>query len=192
MSDWRRRLKRLEGELSKEDPRPKLSAYHDRPYAIFQYLPESELDLRREIRLMRSRLESKAAKRVTLISMADCLNRAVEASDYGWKDLFGAESEMGLQVTVKTLHEIIDTYQPLERHLISLFPDDPDPLKDVNIIYRVGAIYPLYRVSSLFNQLQGKVLTPTVLLYPGDQEGGKGLRFMGILDAEHNYRAEIF
>ena len=192
MTDWRRRLKRLEEELSKEDPRPKLSAYHDRPYAIFCYRPESELELRREIRLMRSRLESKAAKRVTLISMAECLNRALEASEHGWEELAKAESEMGLHVTVDTMHQIIDTYEPLERHLMALFPGDPDPLKDVNIIYRVGAIYPLYRVSSLFDQLQGKVLTPTVLLYPGDQEGGKGLRFMGRLDAEHNYRAEIF
>ena len=33
---------------------------------------------------------------------------------------------------------------------------------------------------------------PTILFYPGDLDGAAGLRFMGVLDAEHNYRPKIF
>jgi hypothetical protein len=33
---------------------------------------------------------------------------------------------------------------------------------------------------------------PAVLFYPGELEGAAGLRFMGVLDAEHNYRPKIF
>jgi len=37
-----------------------------------------------------------------------------------------------------------------------------------------------------------KVTVPGVLFYPGEMEGPAGLRFMGVLDAEHNYRPKIF
>ena len=33
---------------------------------------------------------------------------------------------------------------------------------------------------------------PAVLFYPGELDGAAGLRFMGVLDAEHNYRPKIF
>ena len=39
--------------------------------------------------------------------------------------------------------------------------------------------------------IKGRVLVPTVLFYPGDLDGASGLRFMGVLDAEHNYRPKI-
>jgi len=40
--DWKRRLtKKLEPVLSERDPRPTISAYHDMPYAIFRYPPET-------------------------------------------------------------------------------------------------------------------------------------------------------
>ena len=32
----------------------------------------------------------------------------------------------------------------------------------------------------------------SVLFYPGELDGAAGLRFMGVLDAEHNYRPKIF
>ena len=41
-------------------------------------------------------------------------------------------------------------------------------------------------------QLKGRVHVPTVLFYPGGLDGAAGLRFMGVLDAEHNYRPKIF
>jgi hypothetical protein len=36
------------------------------------------------------------------------------------------------------------------------------------------------------------VTVPTVLFYPGGLDGPAGLQFMGVLQAEHNYRARIF
>ena len=65
-------------------------------------------------------------------------------------------------------------------------------LKYVIFILRAGALFPMYRTSALLEQLKGKVFVPAVLFYPGDLDGAAGLRFMGILDAEHNYRPKIF
>jgi hypothetical protein len=53
-------------------------------------------------------------------------------------------------------------------------------------------LFPVYRTFSLLEQLKGRVTVPTVLFYPGDLDGAAGLRFMGVLAAEHNYRPKIF
>jgi hypothetical protein len=46
MSDLEHRLKHeLEPVLSLDDPRARISAYHDMPYALFRYEPEEEFDL---------------------------------------------------------------------------------------------------------------------------------------------------
>ena len=70
-------------------------------------------------------------------------------------------------------------------------PANPAPLHDLVFILRTGALFPTYRTFSLLEQLKGRVQVPTVLFYPGDLEGASGLRFMGVLEAEHNYRPKI-
>jgi hypothetical protein len=45
----------LEPVLVLADPREKLSAYHDMPYAIFHYNPEEEFELRKQITLLGTR-----------------------------------------------------------------------------------------------------------------------------------------
>ena len=78
MSDWKNRLvNRLEPVLREADPRANISSYHDMPYAIFQYAPEDEFDLRSELTLLKTRLEQ-IGKRVTVISLAQCLNEALK------------------------------------------------------------------------------------------------------------------
>ncbi|MBI3748366.1 MAG: DUF1788 domain-containing protein [Chloroflexi bacterium] len=131
----------LEPILALPDPRTKLSAYHDMPYAIFRYDPGEEFDLRREVGMLETRLTQRG-KRVARVSLAECL--------------------------------------------------DDDPLRDIVFIVRTGALFPVYRTFSLLEQLKGRVQAPAVLFYPGDLDGASGLRFMGVLDAEHNYRPKIF
>jgi hypothetical protein len=41
-------------------------------------------------------------------------------------------------------------------------------------------------------QMMGTIQIPAVLFYPWEMDGAAGLRFMGILAAEHNYRPKIF
>ena len=68
----------LEPVLSMPDPRTKLSAYHDMPYAIFRYDPEDELELRKQVTLLETRLSQKG-KRVRRISLAECLDEAMRS-----------------------------------------------------------------------------------------------------------------
>lgn len=192
MNEWKQRLTdRLEPALMQPDPRPHVSAYHDMPYAIFRYPPEDEFALRREVGLLRTRLEQ-AGKRVTVISLAECLQDALAAEGLGPEALAAAERSVGLAPTIETVAQVLSDYQPLDDLVAARIPADADPLRDVAFIVRAGALFPVYRTSSLLEQLKGKVRVPAVLFYPGESDGAAGLRFMGVLDAEHNYRPRIF
>ena len=87
---------------------------------------------------------------------------------------------------------MLSSYEPLDNLVAERIPSDADPLRDIVFIVRAGALFPVYRTSSLLEQLKGKVHVPAVLFYPGELDGAAGLRFMGVLDAEHNYRPKIF
>ena len=180
----------LEPVLSMPDPRTKLSAYHDMPYAIFRYDPEDELELRKQVRLLETRLSQKG-KRVKRISLAECLDEAMR-SQRPLEEWFAAEREQGVETVVDTVHSVLSEDAPLIDLVAARMPADPDPLRDIVFVVRTGALFPVYRTFSLLEQLKGRVQVPAVLFYPGDLDGAAGLRFMGVLDAEHNYRPKIF
>jgi hypothetical protein len=191
MSDLEHRLKNsLEPVLESADPRERISAYHDMPYALFRYAPEEEFALRQHVTLLETRLTQKG-KRIWRISLAECLDEAMR-SQRPLEEWFAAEREQGVDTMVETVHAVLSEYTPLVDLVAARMPADPDPLKDVVFILRTGALFPVYRTFSLLEQLKGRVRVPTVLFYPGDLDGAAGLRFMGVLDAEHNYRPKIF
>ncbi|MHB1843268.1 MAG: BREX protein BrxB domain-containing protein [Deltaproteobacteria bacterium] len=191
MSDLDHRIKQvLEPILELKDPRERISAYHDMPYALFRYDPEEEFDLRKQVTLLETRLTQKG-KRVKRISLAECLDEAMR-SQRPLEEWFTAEREQGVETVVDTVHSVLSEYTPLVDLVASRMPDDPEPLHDLVFILRTAALFPVYRTFSLLEQLKGRVHVPTVLFYPGDLDGAAGLRFMGVLDAEHNYRPKIF
>ena len=191
MTDFKKRLRDdLEPILGSPDPRQKLSAYHDMPYALFRYDPEEEYPLRGELSLLQTRLAQKG-KRVTRISLAECLHEAM-SSLRPLEDWYEAERRGTVEETVQTITNVLEEYAPLVDLVAKRMPASPDPHGDVVLINRTGALFPVYRTFSLLEQLKGRVLVPTILFYPGDLDGASGLRFMGVLDAEHNYRPKIF
>jgi hypothetical protein len=191
MNDFEKRLRSdLEPLLSSTDPSEKISAYHDMPYALFRYDPEQEYSLRRELTMLTTRLTQKG-KRVTRISLAECLHNAM-TSLRPLEDWYTAERTGTVEDTVQTITNVLEEYAPLVDLVAARMPADPDPGTDIVLINRTGALFPVYRTFSLLEQLKGRVLVPTILFYPGDLDGASGLRFMGVLDAEHNYRPKIF
>jgi hypothetical protein len=184
-----RLTKDLEPILALPDPRTKISAYHDMPYAIFHYPPDEEFALRKQVRMLQTRLEMKG-KRVVTISLAECLDAAMRA-ERPMEDWFQAERDQGTDTIVETVHAVLSEYQPLVELVAERMPQDADPLHDIVFILRTGALFPVYRTFALLEQLKGRVKAPTVLFYPGELDGAAGLKFMGVLQAEHNYRPKI-
>lgn len=191
MSELERCLKEsLEPILQLPDPRARISAYHDMPYALFRYDPGEEYELRKQVTMLETRLSQKG-KRIKRISLAECLDEAMR-SQRPLEEWFTAEREQGVETIVDTIHAVLSEYAPLVELVAARMPEDPDPLRDIVFIVRTGALFPVYRTFSLLEQLKGRVLVPTILFYPGELDGAAGLKFMGVLDAEHNYRPKIF
>jgi hypothetical protein len=191
MSDMAQRLTtQLEPVLASPDPRAGISAYHNMPYALFRYDPQEEFELRRQVTMLQIRLEQ-GGKRILRISLAECLEEAM-ASVQPLADWFEAEQAHGVATIVDTIAAVLAEYCPLVELVAKRMPDDPDPMQDVVLISRTGSLFPVYRTFSLLEQLKGRVSVPSVLFYPGTLDGAAGLRFMGVLEAEHNYRPKIF
>ena len=192
MSEWKQRLtKVLEPILRLPDPRKKLSAYDNMPYAIFHYPPEDEFQMRKEIALLRTRLEQ-AGKRITIISLAECLAVSLEREGMTVAEIALAEKTSGVAQMNSTLHSVLEELQPLTEIVASRLPDSSQPDQDIFFIVRAGALFPFYRTSALLEQLMGRTACPGVLFYPGTFDGVTGLSFMGAFDPEPNYRPRIF
>lgn len=190
--DWRARLKdRLEPVLGLTDPRPQISSYHDMPYALFHYPPRDEFAVRAEVTMLETRLVQQKGKRVTRISLARCLDKALD-EHAPVLELAASERILGMSTAVETVHAVLSEYCPLVDLVAELMPPDPDPTRDIVFVTRTGALFPVYRTFSLLEDLKGRLLVPAVLFYPGCLDGAAGLRFMEVLDAEHNYRPKIF
>ena len=190
MSDIADRISnQLEPLLSSADPRKVISVYHDMPYLIFLYDPEAEYELRKQVTLLETRLHQKG-KCVHRISLAECLDDAMKSQRL-LSEWFEAEREQGTDTIIDTIHSVLAEYSPLVELVAARLPAVGDPLCDIAFILRTGALFPVYRTFSLLEQLKGRMKIPAVLFYPGTMDGPAGLKFMGALDAEHNYRPKI-
>lgn len=190
--DWHDRLIHgLEPRLSEHDPRPSISAYHDMPFAIFVYPPDDEFALREALTLLRTRLSTRN-KRVTTISLARLLHDALTAEGLTPDVFADLERQSGRDAAIESAHAVLSNLRPLDALVAAQVPADADPVHDLVFIVRAGALFPFYRTSSLLEQLKGQVHVPTILFYPGTLDGPAGLRFMGVLEAEHNYRCKIY
>ena len=191
MSDFEHRLTRdLEPVLGLLDPRERISSYHDMPYALFRYDPEDELELRRQVTNLENRLHQKA-KRITRISLAECLDEALR-TQYPPSEWYDAERDQGAATIVDTVHSVLSESPLLVDLVVARMPAAPEPTRDIVFILRTGSLFPMYRMSALLEQAKGQITVPTVLFYPGKLDGATGLKFMGVLDSDPNYRPKIF
>src|SRR5688500_10744660 len=93
--DWKARLHDdLEPLLSLQDPRPRISAYDNLPFAIFLYPPEQEFAVQEETARLATRLGNRG-KRVTIVSLSERLWTALEREGYDIEELQEAERNEG-------------------------------------------------------------------------------------------------
>jgi hypothetical protein len=188
----------LESDL-KADP-PRISVYHDLPFAIMRYNPTDEWELRRETKLLATRLEA-VGKTVHMIPMSELLWAALEKvnqkdDDEGFEAVVALEKDRGYveaqqQVTTYLSSKV---WVPLWDLLADrLAPINPE----ISVVFltRVAAMSPgIFHMSMLLDKMHGKTKVPTILFYPGSIEGTTGLRFMELKDRDAlgNYRVKIY
>lgn len=198
MSSLRDSIGPLESDLRASPPR--INVYQDLPFAIMRYDPADEWELRREIKLLGTRLEE-AGKNVHMIRMSELLWSALEKV-YQKDDAEGLDAIVELeqargfveaqqQVTMYLSSKVwVPLWDLLAERLAEIQPDNA-----VVFLTRVAAMSPgIFHMSMLLDKMQGKTRVVTVLLYPGSIEGTTGLRFMDLKDREAlgNYRVKIY
>lgn len=163
------------------------------PYSLYVYEPEEELAVRREMQDLRAYLTANGAN-VAAVSLAQLFWSAVEES--GFYDSI-VESERAspndgwvLQQVRESLHEILNEPPTLADRVIAKV--DGQPERTAVLLYRAGALYPVFRTSALLDDMRERLRRPVVLLYPGHTVDPFGLRFMGKSEPIHGYRAKIY
>jgi Domain of unknown function (DUF1788) len=188
----------LESDLRSVPPR--VSVYHDLPFAIMRYNPTDEWELRREVKLLATRLES-TGKDVHIISMSDLLWDALDKvhekdDDEGFEAVVALERSRGFveaqqQVTTYLSSKVwVPLWDLLAERLAALGEEN-----SIVFITRVAAMSPgIFHMSMLLDKMHGRTKATTVLFYPGSIEGTTGLRFMDLKDRDAlgNYRVKIY
>jgi len=198
MSSLKDSIAFLESDLKAVPPR--INVYHELPFAIMRWDPTDEWELRREIKLLATRLEG-VGKEVHMIPMSELLWTALEKvhqkdDDEGLEAVIELERRRGYveaqqQVTTYLSDKVwIPLWDLLAEQLASISPEN-----SVVFLTRVAAMSPgIFHMSMLLDKMQGKTKVTTILLYPGSIEGTTGLRFMDLKDREAlgNYRVKIY
>ena len=192
MSSLKNRIELLENDLKAVPPR--ISVYHDLPFAILRYDPNEEWELRREVNWLATRLGN-VGKEAHVIPVSDFLWKAIDETE-GMDVVVGMERDEGFlraQQQVTTYLSDRD-FRPLAKMLAErLAPLDAK--KSIAFLTRVAAMSPgIYQMSKLLDEMKGKTRVTTILCYPGSLAGTTELRFMDLRDREAlgNYRVKIY
>lgn len=194
----------LRKDLIHEDG-PRISTMRNYRFAILQYAPEDEFKLRSEVQKLSTELIANGWV-VLSISLHKLLLDRVRAQGEKWiqriidmeRQTAGVERERGLNYLKSKLAPLLEGPTGLAAdcsRIICEYADrNPDRVdRTLALIGRAGGIYPFYRSSALLKHLDGKTRhVPVVLLYPGQRRGKSGLSFMGILNADNDYRPRIY
>jgi len=198
MSSLKDSIGHLESDLRAVPPR--INVYQDLPFAIMRYDPADEWELRREIKLLATRLEA-AGKNVYMIPMSELLWTALDRvsqkdDDEGLNAIIQLEKDRGYveaqqQVTMYLSSKVwVPLWDLLAERLGTIQPEN-----SAVFLTRAAAMSPgIFHMSMLLDKMQGRTRVPTILLYPGSIEGTTGLRFMDLKDREAlgNYRVKIY
>ena len=192
MPSLKDRVELLEADLKAVPPR--ISVYHDLPFAILRYDPAEEWELRRQTKLLATRL-GECGKQVHLVSMAELLWEAVKTTE-GLEAVVDLERQRGYEAAQEqvTVYLSDRDWKPLPQ-LLKARLEKLDPARSVVFLTRAAAMAPaLYHMSKLLDEMQGRTRVTTILCYPGSLEGTTGLRFMDLKDREAlgNYRVKIY
>jgi len=188
------RIRELEDVLQSGE---QLGPSHDMPFAIFRYDPEDELALRRDVKLLETRLQ-KGGLTVETVDLGDLMWSCFEAHPLGAEGLLESEAqardheELLREANRLLMGKQADRPGPLERRVIDRLAPYEGDASAVGFLIRAAELFPFYRTSALLERLMRYVHVRTVLFYPGTMEGATSLSFMGACEPSPNYRPRIF
>ncbi len=194
----------LRKDLIHEDG-PQISTMRNYRFAIVQYDPSEEFKLRTEVQRLTSDLMA-SGWMVHSLNLQKLMFDRIRAQGSDWaprviemeRRMAELEPSRGLNYLKSKITPLIEGPEGIaadcSRKICAYADEHPDAAdRTLALIARAGALYPFYRSSALLRHLDGRTRNvPVVLLYPGKRQGSTGLSFMGILNADSDYRPRIY
>ncbi len=194
----------LRGDLLGEDG-PRISTMRNYRFAIVQYLPRQEFEVRAEAQRLSAELIAGGWNVLTLNLQQMLLDR-LRSLGKEWirrvvemeRRAAAAAPERGLGYLKSKLTPLIEGPEGIAADCSRIILEHADRYPDrldhtLAMIGRAGALYPFFRSSALLRHLDGRTRNvPVVLLYPGERRDLTALSFMGMLEPDSDYRPRIY
>lgn len=203
-SEIARAVTALKKDLLRDDG-PQISTVRNYNFAILPYPPEQEFSLRSAIHELSGELRDAGWTTGTLVLHSLLLARlraegsaVLDSIIRREKSLAGAaDSSRGLRMLKERIVNLLDKPDGLAADVVGgiekILAESDSPSRTVIFLGRLGGLYPFLRTSALLKHIAGRTQNvPVVLLYPGTIEGETGLRFMGVLQPDRDYRPRIY
>lgn len=194
----------LRKDLIHEDG-PQISTMRNYRFAIVPYLPQDEYKLRAQVQTLVGDLTAGGWVVLTLSLQRLLLDRVRQLGDDVVQRLVEMERRTARSSPERGLNYLRDKLSreiegpdgiaaDVSRAICEFADAQPDKLdRTLTIVGRAGALFPFFRTSSLLKHLDGRTRNvPVVLLYPGERRGDTGLSFMGVVNADSDYRPRIY
>lgn len=194
----------LEKDLLR-DGGPQISVTRNYNFALVPYPPEYEFPLRRHVSSLCDKLRDRGWVTATIALNTLFLNRLRALGEDDLQALIAREKRLARRDPKRALDHVGEkVVQLIEgpeglaadvahevKKLLEAHPDDREHM--VVFIARAGSLYPFFRTSALLKHVADHTENvPVVLLYPGTVVGKTGLRFMGKMPADRDYRTRIY
>lgn len=194
----------LRGDLIHDDG-PRISTMRNYRFAIVQYDPQHEFELRDHAQRLSAELTAHGWVILPLDLHAMLLQRVRDSGPRWAERVIAMEERMADRDPARALGYLSNKLIPLIEGPDGIAADcaaaidahvaaHPDLVeRTLVLVGRLGALYPFFRSSALLRHLDGNTHNvPVVLLYPGARSGSTGLSFMGELPPDNDYRPRIY
>lgn len=184
---------------------PQISTMRNYRFAIVPYAPQDEFRLREHVQRLVGELTAAGWVVLTLSLQKLLLERLHRLGDDVVPRMIEMErnagrrsSERGLTYLRRKIENEIEGPEGIaadvSREICTFADANPDKAeRTLALIGRAGGLHPFFRTSSLLKHIDGRTRNvPVVLLYPGERRGPTGLSFMGVVNADGDYRPRIY
>lgn len=177
------RLDEIQPKIESEDFLKNQGLGNEIGFYVFDYPPESEIEVREHLDYMSERL----TKRGRIFKSINLFEAVIELLDSRnlTERAFRVQKERGDDALFNALKG------PLEQNRVAEFISSKIDLETTEFIllHGLGSAWPIIRGHGLLNALHAKVgSVPTVLFYPGEYDG-TALKPFGRIESNNYYRA---
>lgn len=168
----------------------RLNPAHGDPLLYLVFRPEQALTVKRKLPGWMTRLSQRGFNPVR-VSLADIVREIIDDSGR-WPEWLEQEPSLE-QSEHDRLNEAVRSLLRQDDNLVNRVAariaegDD----RTVVLLTECELLHPYYRVRAIESRLVGRVVHPTVILYPGRRVGQYNLHFLGFYPEDGNYRSTL-